>query len=201
MKIWRKAVWAGGTSHAKALEWERCFFQPLKGGQRGWKEARGHVSGVGGPGHAGPGGHSREPWEARRRFQAGSDSIPLHFLQIDFGGCGQNGLEGRMWSREAVRSCSVAQARGDGGLDEPRLVKMRNTSRPRTPFEGRTSGIHSKPILSIDHIPRLVLGPLLFLLIQSFNKHQPCLLCCQALFKGSQDASLPPGQALDFQTV
>ena len=37
--------------------------------------------------------------------------------------------------------------------------RWRNTNRLRMPFGGRTYGIHSEPVLSID-IPCLVLGPL-----------------------------------------
>lgn len=61
-----------------------------------------------------------------------------------------------MKAEKPVRNCSVAQA---GGLDTARLLKMEK-HRLRTPFEGRTCGIHSKPGLSIDHRPCPVLGPL-----------------------------------------
>lgn len=75
-----------------------------------------------GPDCAGPRGHSHEQWEAIRRFGAGDDTIPVHILQRRLW---------RLWAEWAagasvetgkpVRACSVT--RGDGCLDEARLVK------------------------------------------------------------------------------
>lgn len=58
-----------------------------------------------------------------------------------------------------VRNWIVAQTRGDGGLEEAKLVK-REHKQSKNPFGGRTYGIHSEPVLSVNDIPCLVLGPL-----------------------------------------
>ena len=59
-----------------------------------------------------------------------------------------------------VRNWLVAQARGDGSLDEAKLVKMEKHKQIKNAFWRENYGVHSEPVLSVKDIPRLVPGPL-----------------------------------------
>lgn len=104
----------------------------------------------------GPRGHSHEQWEARRRFGAGDDTIPVHVLQRRLWWLWAEWAVGAsVETGKPVRGCSVT--RGDGCLDE-------------APSEGRAYGIHSKPVLILSSATPGS-RPFQYSLIQSFSKH------------------------------
>lgn len=69
-----------------------------------------------------------------------------------------------------VRNWLVAQARGDLGLDEAKLVKMEKHKQSKNAFWSRTYGIHSEPVLSVSDITMRGSRPFAYSLIGSFNK-------------------------------
>ena len=59
-----------------------------------------------------------------------------------------------------VRNWLVAQARGDGSLDEAKLVKMEKHKQIKNAFGRQNLWDHSECVLSVSDVPCLVLGPL-----------------------------------------
>lgn len=69
-----------------------------------------------------------------------------------------------------VRNWLVAQARGDLGLDEAKLVQMEKHKQSKNAFWSRTYGIHSEPVLSVSDITMRGSRPFAYSVIGSFNK-------------------------------
>ena len=63
-------------------------------------------------------------------------------------------------SGKPVRNRLVAQARGDGGLDEAKMVKMEKHKHTKNAFGRQNLWDHSECVLSVSDVPCLVLGPL-----------------------------------------